>query len=147
MAASIEIEVPFHDVDSLSIVWFGNYYKYMDRARTALMRAHGLDEGGLRQLGVGLVVVESRCRYSRPLRFGDRVRVTARFTDVAEQDARIHIACELTELDGGGRVARGRMALVVTDADGNLLPEVPSVIASKYRAAPGSADAPGTDPG
>lgn len=134
MHATIDIEVPFHDVDSLSIVWFGNYYKYMDRARSALMRAHGLDERGLDRLGVGLVVVESRCRYVRPLRFGDTVRVTARFTDVAEQDPRIHIAYDLTQIGSGARVARGRTALVATDAAGRLLAEVPPSVLAKYRA-------------
>lgn len=134
MRATVDIEVPFHDVDSLSIVWFGNYYKYMDRARTALMRAHGLDERGLEKLGVGLVVVESRCRYNRPLRLGDMVRVSARFTDVAQQDPRIHIAYDFNRVDTGLRVARGRTALVVTDVSGNLLTEVPEAIVAKYRA-------------
>jgi acyl-CoA thioester hydrolase len=134
-AATIDIEIPFHDVDSLSIVWFGHYYKYMDQARTALMRAHGLDELGLEKLGVGLVVVESRCRYTQSLRFGDSVRVTARFTDVAEQDPRIHIAYDFTHAATGARVARGRTALVFTDPAGNLLAQVPPPILAKYRAA------------
>lgn len=134
---SVDLEVPFHDVDSLRIVWFGNYYKYMDVARTALMRAHGLDENELDRLGHGLVAVESRCRYNRPLRMGDRFRVTAWFADVAEQDPRIHIAFELTLVESGARVARGRTVLVATDRDGNLLRDVPETILEHYRRPPG----------
>lgn len=133
---SIELEVPFHDVDVLHIVWFGNYYKYMDMARTALMRAHQLDERELERLGHGLVAVESRCRYSRPLRMGDRVRVTAWFVDVAESDPRIQIAYDITNLADGRRAARGRMALVATDGQGGLMPEVPPVILERYRHGP-----------
>ena len=36
---SVEIEVPFHDVDALRIVWHGHYYKYLELARTQLLRS------------------------------------------------------------------------------------------------------------
>lgn len=134
--ASVELEVPFHDVDMLHIVWFGHYYKYMDMARTALMRLHGLDERKLERLGHGLVAVESRFRYSRPLRFGDRFRATAWFADVAETDPRIHLACEIRNLADGRRNARGRTVLVATDDEGRMLDRVPDAILERYRHAP-----------
>ena len=36
--ADIRMEVPFHDIDILGIVWHGHYNKYFELARTALYR-------------------------------------------------------------------------------------------------------------
>ena len=38
----VELEVPFHDVDMLQLVWHGHYYKYFELARTQLLRQRGL---------------------------------------------------------------------------------------------------------
>ena len=43
----VDLEVPFHDVDVLQIVWHGHYYKYMELGRTALLRARGLARSGI----------------------------------------------------------------------------------------------------
>jgi len=37
--AEVELTVEFFDVDSMQVVWHGNYLKYMERARCALRRA------------------------------------------------------------------------------------------------------------
>ena len=81
-AVSVQIEVPFHDVDSLGIVWHGHYFKYLEMARTALMRGHGLDARDLRELGFGMVMIDCRCRHIAPLRYGDVARVFAWLCDV-----------------------------------------------------------------
>ena len=42
--AEVELEVPFHDIDAMQIVWHGRYVKYLEQARTALMRGLGFDD-------------------------------------------------------------------------------------------------------
>ena len=34
---SVELEVPFHDIDGMGIVWHGHYFKYLEIARTKLV--------------------------------------------------------------------------------------------------------------
>ena len=34
----VELEVPFHHVDALGVVWHGHYLEYLEPARTALLR-------------------------------------------------------------------------------------------------------------
>lgn len=63
---SIELEVPFHDVDPMRVVWHGHYYKYLELARTALLRSRGLDLGELIGKRFRMLVIESRCRYAFP---------------------------------------------------------------------------------
>ena len=68
---SIELEIPFHDVDTLGVVWHGHYYKYLELARTQLLRSCHLDVANLMDLRLGLVVIESGCRYiAQPLPVG-----------------------------------------------------------------------------
>lgn len=124
-AVSVEIEVPFHDVDALGVVWHGHYYKYLELARTQLLRQLGLDAGDLIGPRFRFMVAETRCRHAFPLRYGDRARVDAWLRDVRN---RIHVAFEVTNLTHARRAARARTILVTLDASGRLLLETPHEI-------------------
>jgi acyl-CoA thioester hydrolase len=129
-AVNIELEIPFHDVDSLGVVWHGHYYKYMELARTALLRSLDLEVQQIRDLGYRLYVIETRCRYAFPLRYAERARVAAWIKDV---DNRITIAYEVYNVTAGRRAARGHTVLASTDAEGNLLLETPDAIRRRLR--------------
>lgn len=122
---AIEMEVPFHDVDLLGVVWHGHYYKYAELARTQLLRSLGLDAGDLIGPRYRFVVGETHCRHGFPLRYGERLRAEAWLRDIRN---RIHVAFEITNLTHGRRAARGRTVLVTLDRDGRLLLETPDEI-------------------
>jgi acyl-CoA thioester hydrolase len=122
---SVELEVPFHDVDALRIVWHGHYYKYLELARTRLVRECGLDIGDLIGPRYRFLMIESSCRYTAPLTYGDRVRVEAWFRDVAH---RLNIGYEITNLTQGKRAARAHTVLATTNSEGRLLLRTPDAI-------------------
>ena len=122
---AIELDVPFHDVDALGVVWHGHYYKYFELARTQLLRDRGLDAGELIGKKYRFYVIESRCRHSFPLRYGERARVRAW---VKDKRHRVLIQFEVTNLDHDRRSARGFTSLATVDADHNLLLETPDEI-------------------
>jgi acyl-CoA thioester hydrolase len=122
---SVELEVPFRHVDLLGVVWHGHYFSYMEEARTRLLRGCGLDAGELIGSRFFFFVIESHCRHAYPLRYGDRLRVSAWLKDVKH---RLHIAYEIKNLSTGRRAARGHTILATTDAAGNLLLETPDEI-------------------
>lgn len=122
---SVEFEVPFHDVDILHIVWHGHYYKYMEIGRTALMRSRGLDVADIHGLGYALLLVDSHCRYTYPLRYADRARVDAWFVSVTP---RLVVAYRIRNLKDDRCSARGQTILVTTDQEGRLLPETPDAL-------------------
>lgn len=124
-AAVVELEVPFHDVDPLQVVWHGNYYKYFEIARQALQRQHRVDAPDLVGLGYHWYVIETRARHVAPLRYGERFEVRAWF---CERDPRIGIAYEITSKTSGRRAARGVTILVTTRPDGEMLLETPREI-------------------
>jgi acyl-CoA thioester hydrolase len=122
---SVELEVPFHHVDVMGIVWHGHYYAYLEQARTQLLRSCGLDGGDLIGSRYGFFVIESKCRHSYPLFYRDRMRVTAWVQDVKR---RVFIAYEITNLTRKRRTARAHTILATTDRDRNLLLETPDEI-------------------
>jgi acyl-CoA thioester hydrolase len=127
---SVEMEVPFHDCDPLGIVWHGHYYKYLEVARTRMLRTLGLDKGSIigPRSEFRFVVVESRCRHASPLTYGDDVRITAWLGDLRH---RIRILYEVTNLTTGRRAARAHTILATTDSGGRLLLETPAAVLEK----------------
>ena len=43
LTASVDVEVPFHDVDAMQVAWHGHYVKYFELARCALLRRFDYD--------------------------------------------------------------------------------------------------------
>ncbi len=121
----VELTVPFHDVDPLGVVWHGHYYKYLELARTAMLQPLGLDGQELIESGHRMYISDARCRYLSPLRYRDRVRVVGW---LREWEQRIYLAYEVMNVTAARRAARAHTVLVVTDAAGNLLFEVPPVL-------------------
>jgi len=130
-ANSIDLEIPFHDVDALRVVWHGHYCKYIENAYLALLRSRGLDVLDIAGLGYRLFAADVHVRYLFPLRYGERIRVYSWFLDV---ENRIHIACDLVSLTHGRRCAEAQIVLVTTDAEGALLFETPEPLLDRLRA-------------
>lgn len=111
--AEIDVEVSFHDVDMVGVVWHGHYLRYLENARWALMNS--LDYGFDRMVAAGYVwpIVELQTKYVSPARFGDRLRVRA---SLVEWESRLTINYLLTRASDDIRVARARTVQVAVDA-------------------------------
>ena len=125
LSASIEVEVPFHDLDPVEIAWHGHYAKYLAVARDALMWAIGYSHVEMHATGYAWVVVEMKLRYLAPARLGDRLRVTA---TLFEYDPLLKIAYQIVDVASGRRLTRGlTVQAPVTLADGALVRAIPDV--------------------
>jgi acyl-CoA thioester hydrolase len=72
------LSVYFEDTDAFGVVYYANYLKFMERARSDMIRAAGVDQvGELAESGSAYVVVEVNIRYRRPGRLGDDLRVVS----------------------------------------------------------------------
>lgn len=81
-AFEFPIRVYWEDTDAGGIVFYANYLKYFERARTEWLRALGIGQRRLReQTGGMFVVFESSARYLRPARLDDELVVTARLQE------------------------------------------------------------------
>jgi acyl-CoA thioester hydrolase len=70
------LTVYFEDTDAFGIVYYANYLKFMERARSDMIRAVGVDQAGeLNRSGSAYAVVEVDIKYRRPARLGDDLQV------------------------------------------------------------------------
>jgi acyl-CoA thioester hydrolase len=73
------VRVYWEDTDAGGIVYYANYLKFMERARTEWLRSLGIDQTVLlAQDGLMFVVVEARAQYRVPARYGDELEVVTR---------------------------------------------------------------------
>ena len=73
------IRVYWEDTDAGGIVFYANYLKFFERARTEWLRSLGIGQRELRETTGGIFVVgETHVRYHRPARLDDELLVTAR---------------------------------------------------------------------
>ena len=71
------LRVYWEDTDAGGIVFYANYLKFFERARTEWLRALGVEQQALREAtGAIFVVADTRVVYRRPARLDDLLRVT-----------------------------------------------------------------------
>jgi acyl-CoA thioester hydrolase len=104
------VRVYYEDTDGAGVVYYANYLKFMERARTEWLSAKGFEIEVLeRDHGIAFAVRRVEIEYLRPARLGDRLEVTftvvegRRASIVADQEvrrgvetltrARITVAC------------------------------------------------------
>ena len=72
------VRVYWEDTDAGGIVFYANYLKFFERARTEWLRSLGVGRHGLKERTGGMfVVLETAVRYLKPARLDDELLVTA----------------------------------------------------------------------
>src|SRR6478735_4114196 len=72
------LTVYFEDTDTAGIVYYANYLKFMERARSDMLRAAGIDQRGAIEAQTGVyAVAEATSRYLRPAKPGDGLMVVS----------------------------------------------------------------------
>lgn len=101
--ASVEIEVPFHDVDMMEIAWHGHYVKYLELARSSVLQSIDYDVPQMRESDYAWPVIELFIRYAHPLRFQQTIRVEATLLEVKN---RMKIGYEIFDVRSGKRLTK-----------------------------------------
>jgi acyl-CoA thioester hydrolase len=104
LSAQVECAVEFYDVDSMEVVWHGNYVKYFEKARCALLDRIGCGYLVMKAAGYAFPVTDISLKFIKPLRFGERVRIKA---VLDEYENRLRIKYELSRPDTGEITTRG----------------------------------------
>ena len=81
-----EISVRFGEVDSMSIVWHGNYIKYFEDGRESFGAKYNLGYLDVYRYNIMIPIVKVSCDYKRPLVYGDTAIIETRYinTDAAK---------------------------------------------------------------
>lgn len=79
----IVLKAEFYDVDSMNVVWHGNYAKYLESARCALLDEIGYNYTSMKNDGYAYPIVKMQIKYIRPIFFNDLIEIEARLVEVS----------------------------------------------------------------
>jgi len=121
------VRVRYAETDKMGVVYYANYYIYFEIGRVEYMRARGVDYRAMEiEDDAYIVVAESKCRYRRPARYDDPLRIRTRV--LAAKTRMISFGYEILHDESGELLATGETTHVVCDCDGR-----PKPLPEKYR--------------
>ena len=111
------IRVYYEDTDAQGVVYYANYFRFMERARTEWLRALGVNQRALMQDERRIFVVTgTQADFVAPARFNDQIVVTASLARLARATFEIEQNIYRDSLDGE-LLLRGTVRAAYLDAD------------------------------
>ena len=105
----------FEDTDVSGVVYHANYLKYMERARSDMLRAAGIDQRGAFESGAGVYAITNLAiRYRAPARLDDDLLIVSRVMDTKA------VSCVIQQrvMRGGVLVAEAEVTAAFLSPDG-----------------------------
>ncbi|MBR0317931.1 MAG: acyl-CoA thioesterase [Spirochaetia bacterium] len=102
--ASVEFKVEFYDVDAMGVVWHGNYVKYMELGRCALLDKIGYGYNEMKESNYAFPVASLKLKYIKPLMFKQTAIIKA---VLSEYENRIKIEYLIYDKESGELVTKG----------------------------------------
>lgn len=104
--------VPFFDVDSMNIVWHGNYCKYLELARCQLLDKIGYNYRAMAESGYGFPIVDLQIKYIKPLQFEQSIVITA---TLVEWQYRLKIIYLIADAVSGEKLTKAHTIQAAVD--------------------------------
>lgn len=109
----------YHDTDCGGVVYYGNYLKFFEEARTLYMKEKGFSITDLMKRGLFFVVARQEVEYKYPLQYADVIDVSTKILEVSD----IKIVFENIITNQHGRLCtKGKTTLVCVNKDGMPTP-------------------------
>lgn len=83
MNKPIEVKIYYHDTDSGGVVYYANYLKYLEQARTEFFSEKGMPVKDLADSGTLFVVARQEIDYKSPAFYGDTLRVDTHISNIS----------------------------------------------------------------
>ncbi|GAB2189347.1 tol-pal system-associated acyl-CoA thioesterase [Sessilibacter sp. MAH2] len=109
---STSIRVYIEDTDAGGIVFYANYLKFMERARTEMLRSLGFSKPALIDDTALLVVASVSVDYKRPARLDDLLTVTAEVVEIG----RVYVVFKQQVFRGEELISDGEIKVVCVDS-------------------------------
>jgi len=122
------IRVYYEDTDLQGVVYYANYFRYMERARTEWLRSLGVEQDRLlEQERRYFVVVDTFAEFLKPARFNEMLVATAKLDKLTRATFLIEQNIYRASVDGD-LLCRGRVKAAYVDADTQKPLRVPADI-------------------
>ena len=114
----MEVRVYYEDTDCGGVVYYANYLKYFERARTHYLEERGISVVGLIEEGTQFLVVHAELDYRSPARYADILMIDTKLTQIGRSSLTFgHVIRERTS---GRIVVEGSAKLVTVDLQGRV---------------------------
>lgn len=131
ISADVTIKAQFYDLDPMQVVWHGNYARFFEEARCALLDRIGYNYPQMSESGYLWPIVDMRTKFVRPVRFAQDIRVTA---TLQEYENRLRIAYRITDAATGEVLTKGEtIQVAVVAASEELCLECPPALTERVR--------------
>ena len=126
------VRVYWEDTDAGGVVYYANYLKFLERARSEWLRTLGIDQARLlKDERLQFVVVEANIRYHRPAKFDDELVVSAALESLG--GASVTFAQEIRRGTAGGELLVSASVRAACIASDTLKPRpLPKALASQF---------------
>ncbi len=121
---SLPVRVYWEDTDAGGIVFYANYLKFMERARTEWLRSRGIAQHTLKQVTGGMfIVADTQIKYLQAARLDDLLQVSARIVKcgrasiVIEQDVRLLASGDPALDPSNALICQGTICIAWVDAN------------------------------
>lgn len=114
----MEIRIYYEDTDCGGVVYYANYLKYFERARTQYLEERGLSVAKLMSEGTVFVVVHAEVDYRSPARYGETLVIETAVHDLTA--ASLTFAHVIKEKESGRVVVEGSARLAATNGNGKV---------------------------
>jgi acyl-CoA thioester hydrolase len=111
--AEAEVCAEFYDIDPMQVVWHGNYVRFLEVGRKALLESLDYGYEQMRASGWSFPVVDMRLRYVKPAVLGQRLRVRAQ---LAEWENRLVVDYEIRDALSGQLLTKASTTQVAVSA-------------------------------
>lgn len=132
---TVEKKVMWGDLDSLGIVFYPHYYEWFDGCAHLFFESLDINLNDLREKRkIGFGLVETGCRYVRPVRYHETVRITTSIEGLTDKTVRLNH--RITRASDGMPVLEGfekRICMDLTNLDHIRAMPIPEDLVEKIR--------------
>lgn len=126
------VRIYYEDTDSGGVVYYANYLKFMERARTEWLRDYGIEQDDLRdRFGIIFAVRQVKIDYLLPAKFNDQVVVTAEVNKKGKASITFKQTIERDTRDNKELLAKAEIKIACLDANAFKPAAIPEVILEK----------------
>jgi acyl-CoA thioester hydrolase len=131
ISAEAIAKIQFYDVDAMQVVWHGNYARFLELARCALLEKIGYSYPEMARSGYLWPIVDMRIKYVRPVRMAQQIRLTA---TLLEYENRLRIDYRIVDAVSGDLLSKAQTTqLAVAVGTGQLEFNSPNELVDKVR--------------
>lgn len=112
LTAEVSLTTAFQDADPMGVIYHGNYFRYFEEVRSALMQKIDYNYLEMQASGYAWPIIDTHVKYVKAIPFNHPIRVTA---VLSEWENRLRVDYVIYDGETGARMTKGYTRQVAVD--------------------------------